>query len=168
MADEHLAPDAFKNRCVNASRTLQSCIGYFIERITLDESHADDKESTLDVWLREGPWKPDVVISLSGLRFVRPWDPDLGGAFIDEIALTHLPKLPTPWSVDAVGGLERTVDLPELVWLRIIGPVEVDAIASTVTVYRAPSEDEASVLNDQPSASIRKNEPPRAITAQPN
>ena len=51
--------------------------------------------------------------------------------------------------MDAVDRLERTQDLPELVWLRIIGPVEVDAVASIVTVYRAPSEDEASVLNDQ-------------------
>jgi hypothetical protein len=167
VVDEHLTPDAFKNRCANASRTLQSCLGYFIERITLDESHADDKENTLDVWLRVGPWKPDVVISLSGLRSVRRWDPDMDAAFIDEIALTHLPKLPAPWSVDAVGRLERTEDLPELVWLRIIGPVEVDAVASIVTVYHAPSEDEASVLHDQPSASVRNNEPPRAITAHP-
>lgn len=156
MADEHLAPDAFKNRCVNVSRTLQSCVGYFIDRITLDDSHADVKENTLDVWLREGPWKPDAVISLSGIRSVRPWSPKLGGAFIDEIALTHLPTLPAPWSADAVDRLERTKDLPELVWLRIIGPVGVDAVASTVTVYRAASDNEASMLNDQPFASARK------------
>lgn len=146
MADEHLAPDAFKNRCLNASRTLQSCVGYFIQRITLNESNADNKENTLNVWLREGPRRPDVAISLTGLHCVRPWDPDLSAAFVDEIALTHLPKLPVPWSVDAAGRLERTEDLPELVWLRIIGPIEVDAVASIVTVFRAPSDDEASIL----------------------
>ena len=131
---------------MNANRTLQSCVGYFIERVSPNEGNADNKGNTLDVWLREGPWKPDVVISLANLYSVRPIAPDVDGAFIDEIAITHLPKLPTPWSVDAVGRLERTKDLPALDWLRIIGPVEVDVLAAIVTVYQAPSEDEASVL----------------------
>lgn len=133
------------NRCFNANRALQSCVGYFIERISLNESNADNEENTLDIWLREGPWKPDVVISLANLYSVRPIEPDVDGAFIDEIAITHLPKLPLPRSVDAVGRLERTEDLPALAWLRIVGPVEVDALAGIVTVYRAPSDDEASV-----------------------
>lgn len=137
--------DRFKNRCFNANRTLQSCVGYFIERISLNEGNADNKENTLDIWLREGPWKPDVVISLANLYSVRPIESDVSGAFIDEIAITHLPKLPIPWSVDAVGRLERSDDLPELAWLRVIGPIEVDALAAIVTVYQAPSDDEASV-----------------------
>jgi hypothetical protein len=34
--------------------------------------------------------------------------------------------------------------MPELAWLRIVGPTEVDVIASTVTIYTALSDDEAS------------------------
>jgi hypothetical protein len=112
----------------------------------LNEGNADNKENTLEVWLREGPWKPDVVISLANLCSVRPWDPDFGWSFIDEISLTHLPKLPLPWPVEAVGRLERTEDLPELAWLRIMGPIEVDAVAAIVAIYQAPSEDDASML----------------------
>ena len=87
-----------------------------------------------------------VTCSLTNLYSVRPIEPDVWGAFIDEIAITHLPQLPLPWSVDAVGRLGRTEDLPALAWLRIIGPVEVDALAAIVTVYHAPSDDEASTL----------------------
>ncbi|MFH9354034.1 hypothetical protein [Kitasatospora sp. NPDC017646] len=103
MVDEHGAPDAFKNRCTNAARMLESCINYFIERISLDESNEDRKENTLDVWLGGGPRKPDVVISLSDLRSVRPWEPGLAPIFIDGISLIHLPKLPSPWPAEAVG-----------------------------------------------------------------
>lgn len=146
--DESL--DRFKNRCFNANRALQSCVNYFIERITLTEGNADNKQNALDVWLRaegqEGSSKPDIVISLANLYSVRPIEPDVWGAFIDEIAITYLPKLPLPWPIDAVGRLERTEALPALAWLRIMGPVEVDALAAIVSIYQAPSDDEASML----------------------
>ncbi|MFD7259129.1 hypothetical protein [Streptomyces sp. NPDC059874] len=146
MVDEPVANDAFKNRCANAALTLRSCLSYSIDRISLDESNEDDKDNALDVWLREGPWKPDVVISLSNLYSVRPWEPGLGASFIDGISLIHLPKMPSPWPAEAIGRLDRSEDLPELVWLRIFGPIEVDAVAAIVTVYQAQSDDEASVL----------------------
>ncbi|MES9558725.1 MULTISPECIES: hypothetical protein [unclassified Streptomyces] len=146
MADEHGATDAFKNRCTNAARTLESCISYFIERVSLDESNEDRKDNTLDVWLREGPRKPDVVVSLSNLYSVRPREPGLGGSLIDGISLVHLPELPLPWPTEAVGRLDRSEGLPELVWLRIAGPIEIDAVAAIVTVYQAQSDDAASVL----------------------
>ncbi|MFE6082673.1 hypothetical protein [Streptomyces virginiae] len=146
MADEHGANDAFKNRCTNAARTLESCVTYSIDRIALDESNEDRKDNTLDVWLREGPSTPDVVISLSHLHSVRSWEKALGVSFIDGISLVHLPKLPSPWPAEAVGRLDRSEDLPELAWLRIAGPIEVDAVASIVTVYVAQSDDAASVL----------------------
>lgn len=146
MADEHGAADAFKNRCTNAARALESCVSYFIERVSLDESNEDAKHNTLDVWLREGPRMPDVVVSLSNLYSVRPWEPGLGASFIDGISLVHLPKLPLPWPAEAVGRLDRSEGLPELVWLKIAGPIEVDAVAAIVTVYQAQSDDAASVL----------------------
>ncbi|MFJ8014325.1 hypothetical protein [Streptomyces sp. NPDC096339] len=151
MVYEHRAPDAFKNRCVNAALTLESCADYTIDRISVDESNENRKDNTLDVWLLsplpcEGPWRPDVVISLANLHSVRPWERELCPSFIDGISLVHLPALPLPWPAEAVGRLERSEDLPELVWLRVAGPVEVDAVAAIVTVYRAQSDDAASVL----------------------
>ncbi|MEV7123620.1 hypothetical protein [Kitasatospora griseola] len=146
MTDEHTRIDAHRNRCTNAALALQSCLDHFIERISLDESHEDGKANTLDVWLRAGPSTPDAVISLAGLRSVRPWQPDSLPSCIDGISLTHLPELPLPWPAEAVGRLDRTENLPGLVWLRIAGPLEIDAVASIVTVYRAPSDDAASVL----------------------
>ncbi|MFF9777293.1 hypothetical protein ACF1HJ_26980 [Streptomyces sp. NPDC013978] len=146
MVDEQGATDAFKNRCTNAALMLESCANYFIERISVHESNEDGKYNTLDVWLREGPWKPDVVISLSNLHSVRPWEPGLCPSFIDEISFVHLPKLPLPWPAEAVGRLNRSEGLPELVWLRMTGPVEVDAVAAAVTVYQAQSDDAAAVL----------------------
>ncbi|HEV2638552.1 MAG TPA: hypothetical protein VGX23_25625 [Actinocrinis sp.] len=50
------SPDAFKNRCFNANRTLQPCIGYFIDRIeteafasivTVYRAPRDDEASVL-------------------------------------------------------------------------------------------------------------------------
>ena len=131
---------------MNAAPMLEPCISYSIARISLDESNEDRKNNTLDVWPREGPWKPDVVISLSNLHSVRPWEPGLTPIFIDGISLIHLPKLPSPWPADAIDRLDRSKDLPELAWLRITGPLEVDAVASIVTVYQAQSDDAASAL----------------------
>ncbi|PJN22961.1 hypothetical protein [Kitasatospora sp. CB02891] len=146
MTDQHARIDAHRNRCTNAALALRSCLDHFIERVALDESHEDGKATTLDVWLREGPSTPDVVISLAGLRSVRPWQPAPAPSCINGISLTHLPELPLPWPAEAVGRLDRTEDLPALVRLRIVGPLEIDAVASIVTVYRAPSDDAASAL----------------------
>ncbi|KDN88070.1 hypothetical protein [Kitasatospora cheerisanensis] len=146
MTDRPGASDAFKNRCANAARALESCTGYSVDRIVWDESGADRKDKTLDVFLREGPHRPDVLISLSGLHSVRPLDPEVAPVFVDGISLIHLPQLPSPWPAEAVGRLDRSDQLPELAWLRITGPARIDAVASIVTVYQAPSDDAASVL----------------------
>ncbi|MFE1321418.1 hypothetical protein [Kitasatospora phosalacinea] len=130
----------------NAARTLEPCTGYFIHRITLDESDEDPEENALAVWLRAGPDRPDVVVSLAGLHSVRPWEPGLTPVFVDGISLVHLPRLPDPWPAKADGRLDRTPELPEAAWLRITGPLEVDAVGSIVTVYPARSDDEASEL----------------------
>ncbi|MGE7386254.1 hypothetical protein ACQKM2_12345 [Streptomyces sp. NPDC004126] len=151
MADEHGAGDAFRNRCTNAAPALQSFIHHSIERISLDESNEDRKDNTLDVWLI-APWSngeprmPDLVISLANLYSVRPWEPDLCPSFIDGISLVHLPKLPSPWPAGAADRLDRTEELPELVWLRIPGPLEVDAVAAILTIYQEQDYDAAPVL----------------------
>jgi hypothetical protein len=85
------------------------------------------------------------VISLSNLRYVsvsKP--PEISGCFIDAISLIHLPKTPHPWPEDAAGRVGRFDGLCELAWLRILGPAEVDVVASILTIYTAISDDAAS------------------------
>ncbi|WP_405720721.1 hypothetical protein [Streptomyces sp. NBC_00046] len=112
MTDITEARDAFKNRCTNAARTLASCVGYTISRISFD---AFAEEDSLEITIREGPWKPDVVISLSNLHHVsvdKP--PQIVGSFIKEVSLIHLPVLPHPWPADAADRVRRFDGLCEL------------------------------------------------------
>ncbi|MFF2580646.1 hypothetical protein [Streptomyces goshikiensis] len=146
MTDRTEARDAFKNRCTNAARTLASCVGYSISRISFDGFAEED---SLEITLREGPWKPDVIICLSNLHHVsidKP--PQIAGSFIDEISLIHLPVLPHPWPADTTDRVRRFDGLCELAWLRIAGPAEVDAVAPIVTVYTAMSDDRASTVQN--------------------
>ncbi|MFE6845673.1 hypothetical protein [Streptomyces sp. NPDC057686] len=141
MTDTSEAEDAFKNRCAHGARTLARCVGYFVHRIAFDAFPDDD---ALEITLRDGPHEPDVLISLSGVRYVSvAKGADLHG-FVDDACLIHLPKMPHAWPDEAVGMVGRFGGLPELAWLRIVGPVEVDVVASVVTVYSATSDDEAS------------------------
>jgi hypothetical protein len=131
----------FTNRCASAARTLASCVGYFIERIVFSAFPEND---SLEIFLRQGPREPDVVISLANLHHVSVDKPPQLSGSVDKISLIHLPKMPHPWPDDAAGLIRRFDGMPELAWLRIVGPTEVDVIASIVTVYTAPSDDEAS------------------------
>ncbi|MFE4823866.1 hypothetical protein ACFRFU_47435 [Streptomyces sp. NPDC056704] len=86
------------------------------------------------------------MISLTCLHHVETGDSiAVQGSFIDEILVEHLPRLPHPWPDDAIGLIDRSSELPELVRLRIAGPSEVDVVASCLTVYTAMSDDEASL-----------------------
>jgi hypothetical protein len=143
MSDAVEAADAFKNRCLRAARMLAPCVSYFVERVTFG---AVDDGDCVDVFLREGPHKPDVVISLAYLHHVEAGDSiAVQGSFIDEILVEYLPRLPHPWPDDAIGLIDRSAALPELVRLRIAGPSEVDVVASCLTAYTAMSDDEASL-----------------------
>ncbi|NNN37983.1 hypothetical protein HLK59_48320 [Streptomyces sp. S3(2020)] len=143
MNDAVEAEDAVRNRCLRAARLLAPCESYFVERVSFGT--VDDGEC-VDVFLREGPQKPDIVISLAGLHHIKTGDSAaVPSSFIDEILLDYLPRLPHPWPDDATGLIDRSADLPELVRLRITGPSEVDVVASCLTVYTAMSDDEASL-----------------------
>ncbi|MET8080508.1 hypothetical protein [Streptomyces sp. NPDC005303] len=145
MIDTTEADGAFRNRCANAARILAPCVGHVIHRIAFD---AFPEADSLEIALRKGPHEPDVVISLAGVRYVSvAKDSGLEG-FVDEISLVHLPRTPCPWPAETAEMVGRFGGLPELAWLRIVGPVEVDVVASGVTVYSAMSDDEAPVARN--------------------
>ncbi|MDV9176922.1 hypothetical protein R6V09_43205 [Streptomyces sp. W16] len=136
------AESAFGNRCATAARLLAPFVGHFIARVSFD---ALDDEESLEITLRDSSAKPEAIISLAGVRHVGlSKGPGISGNFVDAISVIHLPKAPLPWPEEAAALVRRFDGLEELVWLRLVGPAEIDVIASIVTVYVAMSDDEAS------------------------
>lgn len=142
MTGLNQAEDAFRNRCASAARLLAPFAHHFIARVSFE---AQDDEESLEITLRDGPSKPEAIISLAGLRHVGlSKGPGLSGCFVDAISVIHLPRTPLPWPEEAAAFVRRFDGLEELVWLRLVGPAEIDVVASIMTVYVAMSDDEAS------------------------
>ncbi|MFI6735126.1 hypothetical protein ACIBI9_19545 [Nonomuraea sp. NPDC050451] len=96
-----------------------------------------------EIMLRHGPHQPDITISLAGLHHLsidKP--PESSGCFLDEASVVHLPASPAPWP-DGFDGVRRHPGLPELAWIRLIGPMEIEIVASLLTVFSALSDDAA-------------------------
>ncbi|MGX9890923.1 hypothetical protein [Streptomyces sp. NPDC002276] len=148
MTERNRAEDAFRNRCANTARLLAPFANHFIARVSFE---AQDDEESLEITLRDGPSKPEAIISLAGVRHVGlSKSPGLSGCFVDAISVIHLPRTPLPWPEEAAALVGRSGGPEELVWLRLGGPAEIDVIASIMTVYVAMSDDEAST--DDPPA----------------
>jgi hypothetical protein len=131
------ARDVFQLRCERAARTLAGCVGYFVERVSFGVLAQED---SLEIALQGGPSQPDIIVQLTGVLHVSLTKPgELSGCFVDAISLTHLPSLPLPWPDGAAGRVHRFEGLHELAWLQLDGPMAVDVVASTVTVYSAES-----------------------------
>ncbi|MEV0912270.1 hypothetical protein [Streptomyces hokutonensis] len=142
MTGPNRAEGAFRNRCASAAKLLAPFVNHFIARVSFE---AQDDEESLEITLRDGPERPEAIISLAGLRHVGlSKGPGISGYFVDAICVTHLPRTPLPWPEEAAALVRRFDGLEELVWLRLVGPAEIDVIASIVTVYVAMSDDEAS------------------------
>ncbi|GAA2086726.1 hypothetical protein [Actinomadura alba] len=142
MARESSGLPRFENVCRNAAKILASCEGYFIDRISFD---IVDGHDALEIGLRQGPEWPDVTISLSGVHHLsigKP--PESSGCFVDEVSVIHAPASPHPWPEGLVS-VRRHDGLPELAWIRLIGPMDIEAVASTLTVFTAMSDDAAAV-----------------------
>ncbi|MCE7005935.1 hypothetical protein LWC34_24340 [Kibdelosporangium philippinense] len=120
------------NRWEDEARALSGCVGYFIERVTV-VAFGDEDSMEVALMSTRGTGKPDVIISMSGIYSLAMTKPrELGPGFVDEISLTHLPPSPESWAIAKCQGVDH-----ELVWVRIVGPTEVDVVASIVQVYEA-------------------------------
>ncbi|MER5625686.1 hypothetical protein ABT061_32075 [Streptosporangium sp. NPDC002544] len=98
----------------------------------------------LEIGLRQGPEWPDITISLESLYHLsisKP--PESSGCFVDEISVLHLPTSPRPWP-DGFTVVRRHRGLPELALLRLAGPMEIEVVASILTVFTAMSDDLAA------------------------
>ena len=126
------AGSSFADVCRQAQSVLAEFGGYFIERI----SHDTGTGGGLLVQLQERPRRPDVILLLGGLRYVSIRDAhDLDSCFVDEAQLTYIPGGQTEWP-DGLWPLgPRHSGLPDLAWLRFIGPTHFEAVAATVQIY---------------------------------
>ncbi|MFE5841431.1 hypothetical protein ACFQ7N_07240 [Streptomyces niveus] len=79
----------------------------------------------------------EAVVALEGVRCLSGGDfHALGGmALIGDIHVTHLPADGAEWPAEAAALMRTFEGLPPLVWLRLAGPLELDVIASIITVY---------------------------------
>ncbi|MFI5780808.1 hypothetical protein [Nocardia sp. NPDC051570] len=130
----------FERVCYRANETLALCEGYFIHRIAFDIIEGND---ALEILLRHSPHKPDITISLEGIHHLSiDKFPESSGSFLDKVSVVHLPAPPAPWP-DEFATLRRQPGLPELAWIQLIGPTQIEIIASIVTVFTALSDDAA-------------------------
>jgi hypothetical protein len=60
--------------------------------------------------------------------------PDAAGSFVDEAWVKVLPNAPASWPGGAEALVVRHEHLPDLIWLKVVGPTTVDVIAATIVV----------------------------------
>ncbi len=121
--------------CRRASEALEGCEGYFLERVSADTARAD---GCVDIFLRLGPSAPDVMVSLTGVVWTSMGAVlDMDAAFVDEIRVKHVPGSDPSWPEGLSGPGARPPGFPDVAWLTVEGPVPVEVVAKTITVFVA-------------------------------
>ncbi|MEU6748496.1 hypothetical protein ABZ914_19960 [Spirillospora sp. NPDC046719] len=116
------------------TKVALACEGYSIERLSTSLAEGGD---SVDLQLRWGPGRPDVVLSFANVYYLevgRP--PGPGAAPLSELAVTVLEPSGEPWPVGLSIDLVRSPTLPALVWLRAAGPVQLNIVAAIATAYQ--------------------------------
>ncbi|WP_329262468.1 hypothetical protein OG223_45475 [Streptomyces sp. NBC_01478] len=122
-------------KCLKAQEILSEYEGSFIERIS---SSAVGDRSTFDILLIRSGVFGELTISLEGVRYLSVANSvSVDSAFFDRLTVVHLPASGSPWPEEAEGFVTRFENLPELVWVRLVGPVEIDVVGSMLTVSSA-------------------------------
>ena len=105
--------------------------GSFIDRLSYAAGGTRD---CLDIWLTQTQGLGEVVLSLEQVRYFTMEKPaELEQSFVDDFQIFLLPQS-GDWPDGAEQRVQRFPGLPELVWIRMIGPAEVDVISSILTV----------------------------------
>lgn len=107
---------------------LSAYRGYFLDSIVIQ---ADSAVSTARISLTSGA-DDTAVIELFGVVHVTIDRPNVGGDFIDEAVVRDLPRTGA-WPADAYHLLHLHNNDSELVWLRVIGPQEIEVVARKLT-----------------------------------
>ncbi|WP_433245860.1 hypothetical protein ACQPYK_44215 [Streptosporangium sp. CA-135522] len=107
---------------------LSAYCGYFLDSIVVQ---ADSAVSTARISLTSGA-DDTAVIELFGVVHMTMDRPDAEGDFIDEAVVSDLPRTGA-WPADAHHLLHLHNNDSELVWLRVIGPQEIEMVARRLT-----------------------------------
>jgi hypothetical protein len=130
----YLVANDFEAICLGVEQTLRNYVGAFIEGVTLIAAGTYDR---LEIRLVQVPQKNEVLLSLERIYYLQmAKPPELGGSFIDDVAVHHLPNDETGWPRVADGLVHRFPGLPQLVYIGLVGPTSVKAVASVVAVSR--------------------------------
>lgn len=107
--------------------------GYLVERLM---HAATEQGDVLDIGLRWGPDKPDIVLSFENVHHVeisRVPDAPLGP--LEEVTCTVLEPSNAPWPEGLNPNVQRSVDLPHLLWFRGKGLLQISVLAPIATAY---------------------------------
>ena len=127
-----VANDALSGLVRSANQILAENIGSFIDTVSFQVLGDQDRFCLV---LRSAPARPDVTIMLDNVhRTSIQKPPDAAGSFVDEAWVKVLPKAPASWPGGAEELVVRHAHLPDLIWLKVVGPMAVDVIAATITV----------------------------------
>jgi hypothetical protein len=127
-----LANDALSGLVVSTNRILDENVGAFIDAVSFQVLADQDRFCLV---LRSAPSRPDVTVVLDGVyRISVQKPPDPSGSFVDEAWVKVLPKVPKPWPGEAEGLVTRHEHLPDLIWLKVVGPTAIDVVAATIIV----------------------------------
>jgi len=113
------------------SELAPQLVGSFIDRISYVAVGTRD---CLDVWLVRGPDIGDVVLSFEAIRYFTIDKPEeLEQPFIDELQVSILPKSGA-WPAAAEQLVRRFSGLPDLLWVRLVGPTQIELVCQVSTV----------------------------------
>lgn len=113
-------------------RVVSTCEGYVVDRLSLA---LVDEADALEVGLRWGPEKPDVTIAFRDIyHFSIGRLPGPGAEPVDQVKATVLEPMNGPWPEGVPLDLVRSTALPQLIWLRTEGPVQLSVLAAIATV----------------------------------
>ncbi|MWA02746.1 hypothetical protein F8568_020680 [Actinomadura sp. LD22] len=111
-----------------------ACEGYGIERLSVSQT---EESCTVDLLLRWGPGKPDVVLSFTDVYYLEVGRPPGSGAIpLMELAATVLEPGDDPWPAGLSIDLVRSSSLPPLLWFRAGGIIQMNIVSAIATAYQ--------------------------------
>jgi hypothetical protein len=114
-------------------KVAAACEGYEIERLAVVHQN---QSSALDLQLRWGPDRPDIMLSFQDVVYHQVGRfPELEGDPLDKIETVVLESSDQPWPAGLDIDMPRTSALPALLWFRAGGPVQLSIVAAIVTAY---------------------------------
>ncbi|WP_040793485.1 hypothetical protein [Nocardia paucivorans] len=117
------------------------CVGYMVDRLTLSQI---DETDALDIGLRWGPAKPDIILSFQDVYYFEIGRlPGPGAEPLDDVTATVLPPADEPWPAQLHIDTIRSAALPPLLWFRAEGPVQLNVVAAIANAFVELSPDDS-------------------------